>query len=297
MTNRSLGIALLVGALTVMTGLAGGALVWWWTTPRVAPPTPSPAPATPVPAAVTPSPVPTPEVAQTSPPTADASPELTPAAAEQKPIATPTPLPPSPRPSAAPSGPSLSALLLEAEGAAAAGEYDKAAALYGRAADLDPRSAAAREGRARVASIVASLARSFAVGQTTAHSSSGRASGLELFEPDGVDVKTTGRIPGTLGLGISPAHVKPGDSYVVRGQLQNDGKRPIEIAQLTLVETAGAERIETSVAPRTRKIRSGGRELVFEHRGVWRDGVERWSLDVTVRSKAGDTYASQVVWR
>jgi hypothetical protein len=296
MTNRSLGIALFVGALTVMTGLAGGALLWWWTTPQVAPPTPSPAPTT-VPAAATPIPVPTPEVAQPSPPTPEASPEATSAPTEQKAIATPAPLPPSPRPSAAPSGPSLSTLLLEAESAAAAGEYEKATTLYGRAADLDPRSAAAREGRARVASIAASLARSFAVGQTTVHSSSGRASGLDLFEPDGVDVKATGRIPGTLGLGFSPAHVKPGDSYVVRVQLRNDGKRTIEIAQLAVVEIVGAERIETSVAPRTRKIRSGARELLFEQRGVWRDGVVQWSLEVTVLSKAGDTYASQVVWR
>jgi hypothetical protein len=191
----------------------------------------------------------------------------------------------------------VSALLLEAEHAAQGGDYEKAAALYRRAAELDPGSAAAREGRARVASIVASLARSFVTGQTTVRGSSGKPSGLDLFEPDGVDVTATGRIPGTLGLAVSPAHVKPGDAYTVKVQLQNDGKRTIEIAQVSVVEIVGAERIETSVAPRARKIRSGGRELVFEQRGVWRDGVNQWALEVTLRSKAGDTYASQVVWR
>jgi hypothetical protein len=297
MTNRSLGIALLVGALTVMTGLAGGALLWWMMRPQVAGPTPSPAPATTIAAAPSPTPLITPDIVETPAPTPEPSPEAQAPALEKRAAATPPPPSLLARPVATPGGPGVATLLLEAETAVAAGAYDKASALYARAAELDPKNAAAREGRAHVASIMASLARSFVASQTTVHGSGAKASGLALFEADGVDVKSTGRIPGTLNLGVSPAHVKPGDTYSVRVVLQNDGKKTIEITVLTLAETLGTERAEASLAPRTRKVKSGGRELLCEHRGVWRDGVVQWSLEVTVRSKAGDTYASQVSWR
>jgi hypothetical protein len=300
MTKGSLAILLLVGVLTVTAGLAGGALLWWWTKPPAPAPTPSPAPATTMGAAPTPTPEIANEAAETpqesSPePSPEATPE--PGAPTPRPRATATP-PPSPRArdSAAPSGPAVSALLVEADSAVAAGAYDKAAALYGRAAELEPRNAASREGRARAASIAASLARSFVPGQTTVLGAGAKTSGLALFEADGVDVKATGRIPGTLYFGVSPAHVKPGDAYSVRVLLQNDGKKTIEVSGLTLVETVGTEHIETPLAPRARKVRSGSRELLGEHRGAWRDGVAQWSLEATVRSKAGDTYTSQLVW-
>jgi hypothetical protein len=311
---RSLGIAAAVLAVLVV----GGFLVWRFMRPtRTAVATPAPVPSSttlraapistqqpetqpavvptavppPVEEAVTIVTSPTPRAASPSPSPAKASPSAKPPAS---PAAVATPAGPSPEELRAQQVASQVASLLGQADAAAGSRPDEALRLYDEALKLDPQNARASAGKAATQGAAAASRKRFAAGRTQVQS--GKAKGGDLSGFDSADVQVADA-PGRIDFEVSPASVKPGDSYAARILFVNESKKAIKVKSLSVSTLTNGQRAGGPSAPKAREIAPGQRTLVGEVAGVWKDGTSAWSLDVVMVSERNDTYRNQVTWR
>jgi len=184
-------------------------------------------------------------------------------------------------------------LLQQADAAASGGNFDDAVQLYDQVLGLDGSNARARTGKAAAAASAAALKKSFVPGRT-AYSSPSKGGG-----PAGFDTAEVGDpdYVGELEFQVSPARVKPGDSFTVRVALANNGKKAIKIGQLSITTAVNGSPQRGRGTPRTGQVSPGRRELVHEQSGTWDAATQSWYLEVVVNSDRGDTYRSRLTWK
>jgi hypothetical protein len=241
-------------------------------------------------------------------PVVDLTPEPTPEPAATPVPATPTPTPaPKPTPASratptpAPAGPSpeqvraqqVAQLLQQAEAAATGGNFDNAVRLYDQVLGLDSGNARAQAGKQTAAATAAALEKTFSPGRT-AYASPSKGGG-----PAGFDTAEVGDpdYVGELEFQVTPARVKPGDSFTVRVALANSGKKPIKIEQLSVTTAVNGSSQRGNATPRAGQVSPGQRAVVHEQSGTWDAGTQSWYLEVLVSSDRGDTYRSRLTWK
>jgi hypothetical protein len=190
------------------------------------------------------------------------------------------------------------------------GEFAQAAASYLAARDdfEQARSAAATaprataggplaSGRAAPAAVAPSLpqptpppARAFAADPT-------RVTVPQGSGPAGFDeAQMSGRAPqfnGRMEFEVLPPAVRPGDAFVVRILLRNDGRKPVKVRTLSLAAVVNGLRMPAAATPLLKEVQSQSRGLVAEYSGVW-GGARDWALEAVVTSDKDEQVASRL---
>jgi len=272
-----------------------------------------------------------PEVASTPPPTTPAAPATRSSRAAPKPAATgkaPTAKPASP-PTTTPGDPTTStASRLEApplleptptpeavprvdmtrvaelvgEGEAALGEsrLAEATARFAEALAVDPGNARARRGKARAATTLLGLNRTFVPEISSADGVEGRVTEMDDFDVAGLDVRRAAHIPGRTEIEAAPRRIKPGETYEVQIYVRNQSrkkKRIIKITDLRIHRIVNGRASRLPASPSVREVPPKERRLVATITGPWEDEVASWILDVEVLSEGNDVYQNRLVWR
>jgi hypothetical protein len=252
-----------------------------------------------------PAPLPTPGPSQTPTatvePTAPAAEAPTPQPAEASPpapLAARTPVPPRPAASAPASNSRIPGLLAQAAAESAAGRPESAAAAYDAVLALDPKQPAAQAGKAAALATAAALRRSFSFGVGSAERREpGGGSAPRGFESDGMDVRHAAQVPGRVDFEVTPARVKPGDSFTVRVYLVNTGKKEIGVQDLVLVETVNGKTSAGPAAVLAAQVPTRQRALVGMRAGTWAADASSWTLEARVASDRGDVYRNLLAWK
>jgi hypothetical protein len=230
-------------------------------------------------------------VSPTKVPTVGASP--TPAKAPTKSAQATAP------PTVAPPNPAMLAAASKGEGqkALAAGQYDAAIGFFDEALRLAPGDADATAGRARAVAARDASRKRFVAGTTSVKS--GKAGKADLSGFESSDVKVAGALEtsGQISFEVKPDHVKPGESYVVRVTLKNDGKKDFKIAGVTISTMANGNKSGGPVSPRAKEVNPQATVVLEELPGVWGESTTSWSMEVVVTSNRGDTFRNQLSWR
>lgn len=141
------------------------------------------------------------------------------------------------------------------------------------------------------------ITRSFVNGRTTVENTRPIGSELQGFDLGGVEVKRAPDVLGSIEFEVVPAKVKPGDAFNVKVYLRNQGKKAIPVDELIVASRLNGKQTAVALTPKHKEV--GPREvaLIAELPGIWKAGVDSWSVEVALTSKAGDTYKNKVTWR
>jgi hypothetical protein len=199
-------------------------------------------------------------------------------------------------PTPSPPGPTLDALLDEANGAATGRKFESAIQLYDEVLKKEPENARAKTGRTTAESAVASLLKTFTSGKTAGEGRGARGD-FKAFDSREVSVKKPAEVSGRIEFEVIPPRLAAGDPYTVKVFLQNEGSKGIKVATLRVSSALNGARSDAAVPSRKAELAPRERALLYEEAGVWRDGVTSWSLEVLVSSGRGDTYRNQILWK
>jgi hypothetical protein len=235
--------------------------------------------------------VPRPLEQASPPPTTVAS-----VAASPSPSATPvpeisaSPADPTPSPVASPeapvSRPAAGGRRREARAAPPAGDGTRP--VTPRSEPRPPREPIAPEG---------GPARRFVLGSTSVESLRPIGADLRGFHNDDVGVKRAPAVSGRLVLEMDPPRVTPGQPYVVRVFLANDGTEGIEVDRLRATTLVDGKRIQVPLTPESRNVGPKARALLRELPGTWKAAVQSWEVEVEVTSKRRDLYRNRLTWK
>jgi hypothetical protein len=236
-----------------------------------------------------------------STPSATATPVKTPT-----PARSPTPAK-TPSPAAAVSAEALraqqqaaqvAALVAQAESAFSSQRFDAAVGFYDEALRLDPRDAQVTTGRQAATAAAFCWKRSFVPGRTNVQAPHGnRDSNLQGFESADVKVARAPDYSGLIEFVVTPARVKPGDSYSVRVNLTNDGKKTFRIASASVAVVVNSERAPVPATAPAGDLAPRQSGTLAQLGGSWLESTRSWTIEVTVATAHGDTFANQLSWR
>jgi hypothetical protein len=275
--------------------------------PTAEPPA-APSPEPPVATATTPTlPTPAPVAATPTPPpgapTPSPSPKATPSPSPSpKKGATPTPppAPATPNPDqlrAQQQAQQVAALTQQGDSALAARQYDVAIGHLDQVLRLEPGNAHAAEARTRAVAARDAAKKSFVSGRTNVQAAKSEKGGVSGFDTDDVSVAKAPDFTGRLEFEISPASLKPGDAYVLKVYLVNDGKRSIKVTGVNITRTVNGTASGQPVAPSAREAQPRQRVLLAELPGAWPETVTSWSTEVVMTANKGDSLTNRLAWR
>jgi hypothetical protein len=184
-----------------------------------------------------------------------------------------------------------------AEAARRGGDLDAAFALYEQALKADPGHAPAQTGRAAVNAARAAARKAFMPGRTIVQTQSAKSDLGGGFDTSDVSVKKSPDFSGRIDFSVSPARVKPGDSYTVQIFLVNEGKKAIKISGMTLTTNLNGSKSAKPVAARVKEVAPAQRSLLEEIPGVWPEDVNWWSTEVVVSANKGDSLKNTLNWK
>jgi serine/threonine-protein kinase len=192
-------------------------------------------------------------------------------------------------------------LLAEAETAFAARQYQAALTFYEQVLALDGANPRARIGRDLCTRAQADLdarpARTF-MSSRTDFTSRPAAAGPAGFESSaGVRVRTVEEAAAAaarLVLEVEPPAVRPGQAFVVKVYMVNDSTVLLRLAEATLATTTDGRTLTSPAPLLAREVAPRQRALIVSSPAQWRGEVASWSLAVTVRNAAGDSYRSEL---
>jgi serine/threonine-protein kinase len=181
------------------------------------------------------------------------------------------------------------------------GEFAEATRTYLEARDAldrarqqaaDRRVAAAARATAVPAPAPAAtpLTRGFTAGATSV-SAPGRG-GPAGFD----DAQAAGRATqfnGRMEFEVLPPAVRPGEPFVVRIHLRNDGKKSVKIRGLTLAAVVDGQRVPASAVPLLKEVKAQSRALVAEYSSVW-NGPREWALEAVVTADKDEQVTSRL---
>jgi len=117
---------------------------------------------------------------------------------------------------------------------------------------------------------------------------------LAGFESDTVDARQAPRFQGRLEFEVLPAEVRPGQPFVVRVQLVNDGRRSVRLEGLALATVEDGHRAAIPTRMLQRRVPAGARGLVAEYSGVWSPGRHSWSLEAVAAVEGDELVRSRL---
>jgi hypothetical protein len=139
-------------------------------------------------------------------------------------------------------------------------------------------------------------ARAFVTGKSVVGSARA-GGGLAGF--DGADVKTK-KVPdlvGRLEFDVEPAAPPPGEAFVVRVYLVNEGKKTVRLRGVALTTTVDGKRASPPAALREHDVTPQLRALVAEATLTLPVGAQTWSLEAVASSDRDETCTSRLTWQ
>jgi hypothetical protein len=119
----------------------------------------------------------------------------------------------------------------------------------------------------------------------------GSAGGPRGFDSRDVSTLRTPQFTGRIRFEVVPSTVRPGDAFLVRLYVVNEGRRALRIRSLSLGTVVDGQR--SPVATRALRNELGAQQttLVAEYSGVWND-VSSWALEAVVTSDRNETISA-----
>jgi serine/threonine-protein kinase len=116
---------------------------------------------------------------------------------------------------------------------------------------------------------------------------------LAGFDSDNVDARQAPRFEGHLEFEVLPAAVDPGEPFVVRVQLVNEGRRSVRIEGIALAVVDDGRRTAAPSRVLQRRAPAGERALVAEYSAVW-SATRPWSLEVVAALEGNEQVKSRL---
>jgi tetratricopeptide (TPR) repeat protein len=115
--------------------------------------------------------------------------------------------------------------------------------------------------------------------------------------PDGFEgAQVAGRpaqFSGSMEFEVLPPAVRPGDPFVVRIHLRNDGRKSVKIRGLALAAVVDGRRLPAAAKPLQREVQAQSRALVAEYSGVW-NAPREWTLEAVVTADKDETVTNRL---
>ncbi|HXK11226.1 MAG TPA: serine/threonine-protein kinase [Vicinamibacteria bacterium] len=119
------------------------------------------------------------------------------------------------------------------------------------------------------------------------------ASGIEGFDTSDVSSHRPPQFAGRVEFEVLPPAVRPGDPFVVRIHLRNDGRRVVKVHGLSLAAVVDGQRVPAPVKPLQREVPAQSRALVAEYSGVWAE-ARSWALEAVLTADRDETVTSRL---
>jgi Tfp pilus assembly protein PilF len=116
---------------------------------------------------------------------------------------------------------------------------------------------------------------------------------LAGFESDTVDARKAPRFLGRLEFEVLPAEVRPGEPFVVRVRLVNEGRRSVRVEGVALATVEDGRRAAVPARVLQRRVPAGARSLVAEYSGVW-SPASSWSLEAVAAVEGDEVVRSRL---
>ena len=134
-------------------------------------------------------------------------------------------------------------------------------------------------------------ARTFAADATSVATPA--AGGIEGFDSSDVSSRRPPQFVGRMEFEVLPPAVRPGEPFVVRIHLRNDGRRGVKVRAVSLAAVVDGRRDPAPVKPLQREVPPQSRALVAEYSGVW-SGALSWALEAVVTADRNETVSSRL---
>jgi len=116
---------------------------------------------------------------------------------------------------------------------------------------------------------------------------------LAGFESDNVDARQAPRFEGRLEFEVLPSAVDPGEPFVVRVKLVNEGRRSVRVEGIALAVVDDGRRTAAPTRVLQRRAPAGERALVAEYSAVW-SPTRSWSLEVVAALEGNEQVRSRL---
>ena len=135
------------------------------------------------------------------------------------------------------------------------------------------------------------LARGFVAEDTSVATPS--AGGIEGFDSSDVSSRRPPQFAGRMEFEVLPPAVRPGEPFVVRIHLRNDGRRAVKVRGLSLAVVVDGRRAAAPAKPLQREVPAQSRALVAEYSGVWSEAGS-WALEAVLTADRNETVSSRL---
>jgi tetratricopeptide (TPR) repeat protein len=113
------------------------------------------------------------------------------------------------------------------------------------------------------------------------------------FDPPEVRTSRTPQFNGRVEFEVLPPAVRPGEPFVVRIHLRNEGRKSVKIRSLQIAAVVDGRRTPALPKLLLREVQGQSRGLVAEYSAVW-DGARDWMLETVVTADKDETVASRL---
>ena len=104
--------------------------------------------------------------------------------------------------------------------------------------------------------------------------------------------------PAQIIIELNPTDAKPGEPYVLRVRVFNEGYRPIEVRSLELVSRFGGKTTGNGaqIPTRVQRIDPQATALVHEIAGTWKEAQHQGEISATVTLADGGKFSKSISW-
>ncbi len=199
-----------------------------------------------------------------------------------------------------------------------AGEYDAAIAAYDGVLDLDPTNAAATAGKSQVVGLrrqvqldrqrreeleqkTAVAPRRTIVESKTEFTDPRGQDGPKGFDVGGVEVKkatSAPTFPAQVIIEVNPVNAQPGQPYVLRVRVFNEGNRPIHVKSLELVSSYGGRTTGKGqqLPARTQRVNPRSTAVLHEVSSTWTEEQNKGMIVANVALVGGGFLTKSISW-
>jgi serine/threonine protein kinase len=119
------------------------------------------------------------------------------------------------------------------------------------------------------------------------------AGGLAGFDGSDVSSRRPPQFAGRLEFEVLPPEVRPGEPFVVRIHLRNDGRRAVKVRGVSLAAVVDGRPVQAPVTALQRAVTPQGRTLVAEYSAVWSEAAS-WALEAVVTVDRDERVSSRL---
>ncbi len=192
-----------------------------------------------------------------------------------------------------------------------AGDHQGAIDAYKKAMEYEPESREARNGLEEAISlkheaeleqqVTAAPVRRIVESETEyipSQSGTEEVMGFEIEDRFKINETAADFFPAQIIIELNPTDAKPGEPYVLRIRIFNEGYRAIEVRSLELVSRFGGKTTGkgAQIPSRTQRIEPQATALVHEIAGTWTEAQHQGEIAATVTLADGGKFSKSISW-